>query len=396
MVNPAEFAQFAADQIVPAPAPTFSRYVGPILYHTAAGAAVKGASDLYNSYMRSDVRNIANKTKTRTRKRKYKPNKKAYTSAVKSDGVSYKRGSFKVSKRRKRRKKSLKKQIAQVRRLIPKQSTKTFRDFKTMTLGTSLNNENIVWDIECFSKDILDNYAANLELVDSNGVADYTAANTSMKMSNYYSIMLKNNSTTNVNISYAFFVCKDDDNEGPVDSIVEELVDRGYSFTNAVAGPTAATATSSERPRRLELVAGEFHYPLFGGGALRRNWAIHGKVKKATIGPGDSFKPTWSRKNYTYKPEITDQEGGFTHIKGMSVRLVMSMSGDMAHDSSNKGLVGYGAFRVDAEQQRQTTVKYPNPKALRQVVYTDTLSNVNFTTPVHADDKVSGLEQAAS
>lgn len=310
------------------------------------------------------------------------------------DGSSTRTALMKTKKRRqKKRKLSLKQEVAKMKKNQPKFSTKTFRDFKTICMSFSNPNEHRIFEIKCYDKNILEDYVKNLTLVDSSGVADYSTSNSSIKMSNFYKLMVKNNRTSNAQIAYAFYVCKDDDDESPCDSIREELIDRGYTGIPAVSGLFPATATASELPRRIVLGSTTpYHVPAFSGGALNRNWKIDGKVKIAKIGPGDTLDLVWSRSDYLYKQEEKDQENTFDHIKGMSVYLVISVYGDLTHDQVNTGLVGRGRCQLDCEEQRQTICRYANPKGLREIDYTDTLTNVNFTIPVHADNMASAME----
>jgi hypothetical protein len=323
-----------------------------------------------------------------------KRNRVANKTRVKVDGSTSKTVTMKRKKRRSRKKKfSAKREIAIIKRRMPKWSKKTFRDFKTIVLPSNSPNLHKIYSIKCFDKVILEDYVKNLTKVDAATVADYSTENSSVKMSNFYKLMLKNNMTSNCNLHYAFFVCKDDDNESPTDSIREELVDRGYTGLPGVTALTVATATTSEIPEQLSLGAtSPFHVPVFGNKALLRNWAIQGKVQGAVLGPGDSTSLIWSRKSYTYEQEYKDQENAFEHIKGMSVFLVIAVYGDLAHDQTNFQVVGRGQVQLDCEEHRQTTVRYYNPKGLDEVAYTDTLTNTNFGTPVHADNFASAME----
>lgn len=310
------------------------------------------------------------------------------------DGSSTRTATMKTKKSKKKRAKlSLKQEVSKLKKNLPKFSTKTFRDFKTICLTNNNPNEHRVYSIVCFNKTILEDYVQNLTLVDSAGTADYSTSNSQVKMSNYYKLMVKNNRTCNAQIAYAFYVCKDDDNESPADSLREELVDRGYTGLPSVSALVGATATASELPERLVFGSTTpYHVPAFSGGALNRNWKIQGKVKTARIGPGDTLDLVWSRGDYLYKQEAKDQENAFDHIKGMSVYLLMSVHGDLTHDQTNTSLVGRGRTQLDCEEHRQTVCRYANPKGLREVDYTDTLTNTNFTIPVHADNMASAME----
>lgn len=320
------------------------------------------------------------------------------SNVVKNDGTSSHVYLMKRKKpRRGRKKKSVREQLKSVKRLIPKMSTKTFRDFKFLCLP-SVFNTHTVYLIKVLDKTILENYAKSLTKVDAATTADYSLENTSIKMSNYYRLMVKNNRTSNAIFSYAFYVCKDDDNEDPLDCLLEELGDRGYTSLPSKDGVTPGViGTNSEVPDKLRFTASNpYHVPAFSGGAINRNWAIQGSVRKATMGPGDTTDLVWSRNNYTYKQEHKDQENAFAHIKGMSVFLVISIQGDLMHEGGTlTSLVGRGAYQFDCEQQLQTVVRYANPKGLHEVSYSDTVDDTGFVTPVHADNMISDMEQDA-
>ena len=78
----------------------------------------------------------------------------------------------------------------------------------------------------------------------------------------------------------------------------------------------------------------------------------------------------------------------------MTVGVMISTMGDLGHDNVNVGLVGRVPYHLDCEEQRQCNIMYSNPKALREVDYTDTLTDVNFTDPVFADNQQSAIDNA--
>lgn len=363
----------------------------------AGGAASLAGVGLYNTVRsRSRPAGLArNLAPQRRRINAPRPSQSRRT-VVRVDGTSS--GAYamprKSKRKRKKQKFSARKEIAKLKKNIPKWSSKTFRAFETQQMKSTDPNQHILFDVNVFDKTVLKNYVSNLTLVDSAGTADYSTSNSHVKMNNYFKYMVKNNMTTNCRISYAFFVCIDDDNETPSKSVQEDLTDRGYPSIPNPVGPTGATATSSVIPKRLVLGAGTvpYHVPVLSGAALSKNWKIQGPVKTANIGPGDTTAFIWSRNNFVYKQEVLDQEASFAHLKDYSVRLLVSIHGDLAHDNTNPLLVGRGNFNLDCEYQRQSTVKYFNPKGLKEVDYQDTLTNAGFTNPVHADNKQSAIE----
>lgn len=326
------------------------------------------------------------------RRRRFNPKKRKVTGKIKIDGTSTSTRRMKAKRKSKRRKKkSLKDQIKQVKKLLPVQSYKTFRDFKTMVFASGNPNEHKVYFVDVFTRSEADNYASNLTLVDTSGVADYTGENSKLKMSRFYKLELKNNMTSNCTFTYCFFKCKDSTNGTPADMVLNELTDRGYTGVPSKTALSPATATSSEIPGRI--IFGHtniYHAPIFSGNDLNRNWEKVGKVAKATVGPGDSTSIYYTDK-ITYKQEEIDAEAT-TFSKKYSVICIVSCSGDISHDQTNTDLIGRGLWQLDCEEQKQVTVVYSNPKGLKQVAYTDTLTNTNFTVPVHADNRASAIE----
>lgn len=353
-------------------------------------AAVKTALPLLE-YVGKKAYGHYSGSKRKPKNMKRKDSRRKTGTVVNMDGSTGGRYRMGVRTRKRRKKKSLRQQISQVRRLIPKKSHKLYRDFETLVLP-GVQNQRRIYDIACFTNSQLDTYATTLAPVDDSKVdIDYTATNSSLQYDLYYKLMLKNNMTANAVISYGFYVCKDDDNESPSSSIREELVDRGYTVSAGTA-ETAATATASKIPRRIIFQPSEsYHAPVFGAGALNRNWKLLGGIKKAIIGPGDSTNLIFSKK-ITYKPEIKDQEGSFTYLSNYDIRLVIVTSGDIGHDQVNTSLIGRCAYQLDCEEQRQCNVTYANPKGLREVKYSDNLTDTGFTIPVHAANQASAIE----
>lgn len=314
---------------------------------------------------------------------------------VKIDGTTG--GQFRMTHKRgrKRKKKTMRQEIKQVRKLIPKKSRMTYRDFRTLYMSVA-QNQRRVYDITMFTKDDLREYAQNLRQQDVNAVADYHATNSSVAMSLFYKLELKNNMTSNAKVSYVFFVCKDDDNEAPAAKIREDLINRGY-IQNSVDGETAANYTTgpnyaSYHPMHLNFNAGGYHYPVFGGASISRAWRQIGKVQNATLGPGDSTTVKFSRK-LTYKPEVLRDEQVQTYLSGYDFRLVVVVGGDLGHDETNVNVVGRCAAKFDCEEQKQCVVTYGNAKGLNDVQYSDDLQNSVFTTPVKVDNHASAVEQ---
>lgn len=313
---------------------------------------------------------------------------------VKKDGTSTGKRKVIVRKRRKKKTKTLKQQVNLIKKSMPKHSVRTKRVFRTLVMsGLSAPNIRGAFYVPMYDKSDYTTTIEQLAVCDGVGPEDYTLQNTKVLFNQYYQLTAKNNSTGNTQIEYMIVMCKDDDNESPLQCAREELVKRGYLSLPTIIPETAATATTSVRPQRMLFTGGtnEFHVPVLGNAHLRRNWKPIGGVKKAVIGPGDTFNITWSRKNFTFKKEVFDMEP-LDFVANHSCGIVIVARGELAHDQTNVNLVGYGGFHLDCEEKIITTVKYNNPKGLNDIDYEDTLTNVNFTVPVHGDNHASAIE----
>lgn len=319
------------------------------------------------------------------------------STVVKVDGTSAGTKVMTTRKRKRRRGKgrgrTVKQQVKALRSLIPKVSYKLFRDFYYLQMRTTAHTERRVYDINCYSRAYIEGLTDKLTAVDTTANIDYNASNTSIQMSRYYKLMIKNNTTGNQSVKYAFVVCKDDDTESPTKSIKEGLEDRGYTVADPQPSATASAGVSVFTPSYLLLDSGNFWAPVFSVDSLRRKWNV-GTVQTATIGPGDTFDCIWSQKKYTYKPEIHDQEN-FLYMSGVDVRLLIEVFGDLGHDATAHALVGRSSHHFDCEAQIQTNIRYSNPKGLREVVYSDTANTLGVGDIVHADNVASVVEPDA-
>lgn len=349
----------------------------------ALAKANQYAVDAYDAYYKdrsTPIPVLRAPPKKSQRKPSYKKRYKMKSGPrVRVDGSSGKtyRMKRKRKRRRKKKRKSLYRQVKKLRGLIPKTSSKIFRDFEMICMASSGDNQHRVFDLNVWDHTYYESWIANLTKVDSSAAADYRTENTGVDMSLFFKLMLKNNSTSPCNVRYAFYLCKDDDAESVLDDILEELTDRGYSNLPSVTAKSARSSTTAAIPARLVFDATEttpgtptqpFHVPVFGNHAVQRKWKQLTKVVGATIGPGDEAAIKYSRKKFTYKPEIRDQEP-FSHMKGYSFRLIISMQGSLAHDVTNTCLVGRTGYQVDGEIQRQAVIRYANPKGLREISY---------------------------
>lgn len=348
--------------------------------------AGRGAMDYWNS-----------ESKESAPPRRKKSQSKRSTFKFKEDGVTGGRALTGRKRRRKRRKKSLRQQISAVKKLIPPMSRKTWRDFDFLIMkgdpnvNTAEVNHHTIYDISCFGPNDFEQFCGQLTKVDTNTNYDYATENSRVKFDIYYKLTCKNNMTSNAVVKYSFMVCKDDDAEEPIDDIREELLDRGYTGIPLVQAFAAKSAIRNKVPARLELdETTPWHVPVFSGVNLTRKWTVVG-VKSVTMGPGDTIDMIYSKKNIVYRPEILDNEN-FDNLKGYSFRLVISLHGDLVHDSVNHRLIGRGDAQLDCEETRIATCKYANPKGLNEVVYTDGIDNTGIVVAEHADNMASAIE----
>lgn len=329
-------------------------------------------------------------------KRKRRSRSTGLGPVIKKDGTSTGTGRFQKKKKKrssKKRKKSVKKMIKEVKKLIPKKSYKSKNTWKTILLSCDGGpNRRRIFKLDMMTPTMIEGFINSLAAVDSATTVDYTARNSSIKVNCFYNLEVKNNATSNAHIKYNMFKCIDDDQEDYLDNIIEGVADRGITIP-AVDNEIPAAATNSYVPRRIEFNAGEpYHYPIFGVAHNRGKWKALGKLNKAVVGPGDTFNIV-KAFSVNYKPEDLDTDA-FTYKKNTSYQLIIDISGDLAHDQTNTSLVGRQEWQLVAEEQIKMSVSYSNPLGLREEVYSDTLTNTNFTQPVHADNFSSSVEIA--
>lgn len=338
--------------------------------------------------------------------------------SVRVDGTSY--GSYKVprARRKKRRaKEPLQRQLNKFKKSLPKSSMRWFRDFKTLCMFSGEPNTKVLWEIPVFSRTLLDKYAENLRSYETvTGTVDLTLGalpDTNLLMDLFYKLKLKNNMTSNCKVRYTFVMCADDDNETYRRNVIEDLTDLDYTQLPTDQGPIPAGSLNAEVPAGLIFSdVGSYHAPVFGMANTKRKWKTLTPLRSTVLGPGDTMSMQYARNKYNYRPKIIETEN-FTHIKNMTVHLLIECQGDIVHGGNpgdpladpvifpNNCEVGYGQFQLDAEQQNVGKITYANGKGLRDHVYTHTLDTNALVTndaagvpqkPVHADNQQSAIE----
>lgn len=309
-----------------------------------------------------------------------------------------------VTTRKRKRKKArtklqkLSKTVKAMKRATPKWSKKTFYQHRFLTMRSPgyQPNRRGIFCIECLTTEDLEDAIKNLTKVDTSAVADYSTENTAVKLDRFYHLKIAAGSDANVTIKYAFFKCEDDDNETVLQSIREDLIDRGYTTPGITAKevPDLSNVTASQRHNWIPQnmyggVTSPMFFGIYGLYNVSRKWKQIGKVKTVTAGPGDTIDLYHSDK-VTYKPEIVDQEAQ-TYHKKWDVQCVIEVIGALGHDSTSNGLMGFSSWQLDSSEMKKHVASYFNPKGLREVSYTDEVDDTNITTIISADNQVSGF-----
>jgi len=358
----------------------------------AIGQSGKLGANAGSKFLRKKVGELMKGfTKTKTGKKRQRN-----TAIVNVDGTTG--GSFRVgtTKKRKKRKKTLKQKVGALMANMPKHSTKLYRLFNCQTLATAAPNTRIIFDIACFNISDYSDYAGNLTRVDDSTLIDYATEKSSLSMNQFFRYTMKNQKTGNCKVSYVFVICKDDKSTNPTDDIREDLIARGYSPSDITPQLfEAADTTSAEIPTRLDLTGDAYHASVWGGPQFTRDWRKTSPVKSVTTGPGDTMSFAWSRNNFTWKEE-TIANTAATKVANYTVRLLIMLEGELAHDSTNTGRVCYSPYGFDCEFQRQALVKYYNPKGLRDIIDENSLTTTGVSNPVHADNFVSDVEPSSA
>lgn len=322
--------------------------------------------------------------------------KQGARSHVKVDGVSSKT----VTKKKKKGKskavgKSLTKRISALEKNRPKVSTNTWEAitfFKTPKAPISTGRMFILDGI---------NVGHIENAIDSLGglsTTNYTSENTSIDVSSrYVRFRMKNAITGNVKLQCFWAQCVDPTSSSYLEDWAQAIAKRYSVAALSVSAAAGETATTSRFPERVVLTNNQIIYPIsegvkgksFSTGA---NWKQLSQVYTYTLGPGDTDIETLTMPRLTYRPENRDKALNPTNMPGDTV-LVCKLVGDIAHDNVNKDKVGYGSHALDVEVLRRLTVRYSDGKGLRQIENGSDINAVGFTTPVHADNMASAVEQ---
>lgn len=323
------------------------------------------------------------------------PPKKPNTplSSIKLDGTTL--GKRVVPKRRKirRKKKTLKQRIATLEKEQPADSTKLTRYVKHFKFPqTSTVNYCTIFEVKMTSQSLWETIGA-LNSMGGLSATDFTAENTSIAVKNLFmKCHLTNATTTNCILKYMWVRCKDDTNESYLDQYTKEAADRGLAALT-VSSEVAESGTSSAIPARIVLTNTQRDYDFsLGIQGTQKDWLKIGKVENVTIGPGDSIDVQLSHKYFKYLPEAYDQASK-TYVAGhYDYHLICLVKGDLAHDATNHGKVGYSNPACNVEAVSKFVYEYSDGKGLRQINSQNTLTSAGFTIPNHVDNFASAVE----
>lgn len=321
---------------------------------------------------------------------------------VKSDGVTY---NTKVIKRSHGtgpiRGKSLKKRVLRLEKEAPKSSKKNINYCKLFKIPKTTNPNAVRMCEFVFTDQAYWETIGQLNSMGGSSATDFTAEKTSITVKNGYCKMtMKNNCTTNAEVSLCWVACKDSTNNSVLTDYVQEGGFRGYTFTNTVSAEAGETAVTSAYPSNLVLdgAAGSYgaerNYPKdLAFRHVRSHWRNLTGWMKYIIGPGDTLTTNYKIPTFAYKPEAYDTPGSNTYIRGnYDIHLIVFIKGTLAHDDTNVNKVGFANPTLDCEARTLHTYVYSDGKGLKEVRYQNTINSTGLTAPTHADNNASAIE----
>ena len=387
---------YIANALMPGVTPSESaRIIGDLLYfgakYAATGLAFKGLRMKFP-------------TESKLKKTKYK---RPSGVTVKRDGVVGRRV-YANKRKRKVKKPSLAKRVAKLEGGKPALTRHRFGELSPYKLDVGANEKRI-FEIPMLVRTNIEAAIDALPVPQLTGVTDSaagavnfsnaslnaTAQNTSIVLKGVYlEFHLKNAMTSNMNLSYKFVTPKDADDESYLTDLREDWIDRGLSDI-AVATALGANTLRANIPKRQVLNQSQLFYPVGSTNATRKAFRDLTKMKKVTLGPGDSTKLIYTRKQHRYRPENHDQES-FDYQPG-EVYLIVTLMGDLAHGNADStdfnDVVGYGATSADAMRRIVWDVVRDDGMGLHTHEESNSGDYTNFTAPEHVDNMQSAVEK---
>lgn len=349
----------------------------------------KLAVELTKDIAKKGVKRLADTVKGQPTKKQTRGNKVV----VMRDGVMRTETQRGRGRKVSRKKVSLKKKVNRLMKNLPKNSIEEYTFSERIKIPKAGGpGRGRISEMVMFNTTMIKEAIASL----ATGI-DFTVIDSKVLLKNIYmEFELVNAVTCNTDIEYMWVVCKDSGNLSYLNDWFNEFAERVQPLTSTIGAEVAPTTTQSKYPRRLTLFMDERYNEITRGLQYQAShWRKIGKVRKATLGPGDKIKMIYSLKSLTYADEKADQQSGSTYLKDLNIHLIVKTIGALAHDQTNVNIVTAFDTAQDCVKRTKFNVVYNDGTGIRQMVRNSELDiQTGVTTPVQVDDKASAVEIA--
>ncbi len=294
-------------------------------------------------------------------------------------------GSFEVTARKRKRKKSkpsVKKDIRKLKKRMGDLPTKSVKMVKK-TVPFKLRVNSSPNYVSCFFMPVRTQTDLFNEITDVFDV-DYTLKKTSIQVTKaFHQIRLANNTNANIKVSYQYVKCVDDDQESYVTNVLEYGRDRGDwtlidqpTVTPAV-GPNSNTALIPEN-FQLSIDDGFHNAKVFG--VHPQKWEPMGPVLKARIGPSDTLKISRTIPAQVFKPENNLNEA--FRYKQKDVFIMFKLEGDLVQKTglTDTNLIGFSPTALIGSHFISYNLSTYDGLGQRIHSYTSLTDRTNLTT----------------
>lgn len=275
----------------------------------------------------------------------------------------------------KRRRKPRKKTIAKRVRLLEKNQDvkskytkyiKNLLQFKQTFLpggaATVYAQQKIIGWFPGVSHQQIETFLSSSTIEYPSGTVDLTAKNTVTKISTFDHYVFKNANLYTVHIKLVKCMASDHTSLGPLVTMKNTAVDRGYTISQATSSAVPSGLGFSGVPQNQTLVNTENHYQILS--YIYNNplglWKSTCPVKTIILLPGDSFDIYMSH-SYKYKPEVADTEA-FTYLKNYDYGVAVEVIGELAHGDSpaTNDIIGYSDWDIDVSVRHKIVATVDN------------------------------------
>lgn len=320
------------------------------------------------------------------------------TARVYREGIYSSRVVTARSRRRKRKKTSLKKEVKALKKNLPKSSVRLYQlsqRVKFVPTNNALTGSSPgAGYSRMFELPVFNAVQVREAIASWNGV-DYRATNSAIKVQNIYiDVRGVNCFTANAEVEYFFVQCKDFTAIKYLDDVKDEMSDRGQALSNSVAGVGAPTSITSLYPIRLTLNPNERETPItVGTNHQSAHWRPLSKVKKVRVGPGDEVRMTLTPTDILYKDEVYDDN--VNYLRGIDIHLICHVKGAIAHADTHKDRITFFTAGMDGYHRTNFKLVISDGQGTHDYFYNkEYTTQETETVPVQAEDKVSAVEQA--